>query len=46
MPILIGVDSWIRIPFVTIVLLARLQAIPQDLYDACKIDGAGPFQLF
>lgn len=46
MPILIGVDAWIRIPFVTIVLLAGLQAIPQDLYDASKIDGAGPFQLF
>lgn len=46
MPILIGVDSWIRIPFVTIVLLAGLQAIPQDLYDAGKIDGGGPFKLF
>ena len=46
MPILIGVDAWIRIPFVTIVLLAGLQAIPQDLYDAGQIDGAGPFNLF
>lgn len=46
MPILIGVDAWIRIPFVTIVLLAGLQAIPQALYDAGKIDGGGPFQLF
>lgn len=46
MPILIGVDAWIRIPFVTIVLLAGLQAIPQALYDACKIDGGGPLQLF
>ncbi len=46
MPILIGVDAWIRIPFVTIVLLAGLQAIPQDLYDAGQIDGAGPFKLF
>lgn len=46
MPILIGVDAWIRIPFVTIILLAGLQAIPQDLYDAGNIDGAGPFNLF
>lgn len=46
MPILITVDAWIRIPFVTIVLLAGLQAIPRDLYDAAKIDGAGPFNLF
>jgi multiple sugar transport system permease protein len=46
MPILIGVDAWIRIPFVTIVLLAGLQAIPQALYDAGKIDGGGAFQLF
>ncbi|MBW1998107.1 MAG: sugar ABC transporter permease [Deltaproteobacteria bacterium] len=46
MPILIGVDSWIRIPFVTIILLAGLQAIPKDLYDAAKIDGAGTLNLF
>ncbi len=46
MPILIGVDAWIRIPFVTIILLAGLQAIPQDLYDAGNIDGASPFNLF
>lgn len=46
MPILIAVDAWIRIPFVTIILLAGLQSVPQDLYDAGKIDGAGAFNLF
>lgn len=46
MPILIGVDAWIRIPFVTIILLAGLQSIPKELYDAAKIDGGGPFNLF
>lgn len=46
MPILIGVDAWIRIPFVTIILLAGLQSVPQDLYDAGKIDGAATFNLF
>lgn len=46
MPLLIGVDAWIRIPFVTIILLAGLQSVPQDLYDAGKIDGASTFNLF
>lgn len=46
MPILISVDAWIRIPFVTIVLLAGLQSVPLELYDAGKIDGGGPLQLF
>jgi ABC-type sugar transport system permease subunit len=46
MPLLIAVDAWIRIPFVTIILLAGLQSVPQDLYDAGKIDGAATFNLF
>jgi multiple sugar transport system permease protein len=35
---------WTRFPFVMIVLLAGLQSIPQDVYDAARVDGARPAQ--
>jgi ABC-type sugar transport system permease subunit len=40
------VHGWKFIPFMVIVLLARLQVIPQELYEAAKVDGAGPLQSF
>lgn len=43
-PILANV--WWGIPFFAITLLAALQAIPRDLYEAAAIDGAGPVQRF
>lgn len=43
-PILANV--WWGIPFFAITLLAALQAIPRDLYEAASIDGAGPVQRF
>lgn len=46
MAIVILADSWSRIPFATIVLLAGLQSIPQDMYDAAKTDGATTWQTF
>jgi len=46
MIVVILADSWSRIPFVTVVLLAGLQSIPQEMYDAAKIDGATTFQTF
>jgi len=39
-------ESWARIPFMTIVILAGLQSIPEDLYSAAKIDGADSLSLF
>lgn len=38
---LIVVNSWKYIPFMVIVVLARLQTVPSELYDAASIDGAG-----
>src|SRR5207247_4523494 len=32
---------WNTLPFSVLVLLAALQAIPGELYDAAKVDGAG-----
>ncbi|MEO0489710.1 MAG: sugar ABC transporter permease [Cyanobacteria bacterium J06659_2] len=39
-------DVWKTTSFVAILLLAGLQSIPQDLYEAHAIDGAGPWQSF
>lgn len=37
----IGIASWIGVPFWTLFLLAGLQAIPDETYEAANIDGAG-----
>lgn len=37
---------WKGYPFFTIMLLAAMQAIPNDLYDSAKVDGAGAWQSF
>jgi multiple sugar transport system permease protein len=42
----IAADVWKTTSFVAILLLAGLQAIPQDLYEAHAIDGASPWQSF
>ena len=39
-------DLWLATPFVVLVLLAGLQSVPEDLYEAARIDGAGPWQSF
>ena len=38
------VNAWKHFPFIMLMLLSGLQGIPQDLYDAAKVDGAGYFQ--
>jgi len=37
---------WRSFPFTMIMLLSGLQTIPDELYEAAKIDGASPFQRF
>jgi multiple sugar transport system permease protein len=37
---------WRALPFVTLVFLAGLQAIPDELYEAASIDGAGGWRRF
>jgi multiple sugar transport system permease protein len=39
-------DSWKNIPFVAIILLAGLQVIPNDVYEAARMDGASWWQSF
>jgi multiple sugar transport system permease protein len=39
-------NIWRGIPFFAIMLLAGLQAVPDELYDAAHVDGANVFQRF
>lgn len=39
-------DVWKTTPFITIILLAGLQSIPPELYEAIKVDGAGRLRQF
>jgi len=41
-----AMDAWTFIPFMMIMLLAGLQAIPRDLLEATQVDGATPWQRF
>lgn len=43
---LVVINSWRWFPFVAVMLLAGLQRIPADLYEAAAIDGAGSWQRF
>jgi trehalose/maltose transport system permease protein len=40
------VDIWKTTPFVALLLLAGLQVIPRDLYEAADVDGASKLQQF
>lgn len=42
----IVIGAWKYFPFVVIAVLARLQTIPEQLYEAATIDGAGPVGRF
>ena len=40
------VDVWKTTPFVALILLAGLQAIPEDVVKAARVDGARPARIF
>jgi trehalose/maltose transport system permease protein len=40
------VDVWKTTPFVALLVLAALQMIPEQCYEAARLDGAGPLQQF
>lgn len=40
LPVLIAINVWKLFPFVAIMVLAGLQAIPDELYEAARVDGA------
>jgi multiple sugar transport system permease protein len=43
---IMAMDAWVSIPFIMILLLAGLQALPKELSEAAKVDGATPWQSF
>lgn len=44
--VVIAADAWKTIPLVAIILLAGLQIIPADVYEAAEVDGAGSWRTF
>lgn len=46
LPAIAAVDIWKTTPFVALLLLAGLQVIPSDIYEAAKVDGANAIQQF
>ena len=40
------VDIWKTTPFMALLILAGLQMVPQDIYEAAKLDGVPPFRTF
>jgi multiple sugar transport system permease protein len=44
--VMVMADVWKTAPFMALLLLAGLQVIPNDLYDAAKVDGATTWQRF
>jgi multiple sugar transport system permease protein len=39
------IDTWGNLPFVALILLGGLQAIPTEPYEAARVDGAGPIAM-
>jgi trehalose/maltose transport system permease protein len=46
LPSMILIDVWKTTPFMALLLLAGLQLIPGDIYEAANVDGANAFQQF
>lgn len=46
MPMLIGISGWRLYPFVTMLVLAKLQTIPEEYYEAARIMGASRWTQF
>jgi trehalose/maltose transport system permease protein len=46
LPAMIAIDVWKTTPFMALLLLAGLQLIPSELYEAADVDGAGKVRQF
>jgi trehalose/maltose transport system permease protein len=42
----IAVDVWKTTPFMALLILAALQTLPRDCYEAAKVDGVHPLRVF
>jgi len=43
-PTIIAIEIWMSTPFITLMVLAGLQAVPEELMDAALVDGANWWQ--
>jgi multiple sugar transport system permease protein len=46
MPLVVLITAWKGFPFYSLVILAALQTVPQELTEAARVDGANKFQAF
>jgi trehalose/maltose transport system permease protein len=46
LPSIIAIDVWKTTPFMALLLLAGLQIIPSDVYEAARVDGASKWNQF
>jgi multiple sugar transport system permease protein len=46
MPVLIFTSAWKGFPFFTVMFLAAMQTVPQEMYEAVKVDGASAWKSF
>lgn len=44
--VIVAMVGWKGFPFYALILLSSLQAIPDDLYEAARVDGAGTLRTF
>jgi raffinose/stachyose/melibiose transport system permease protein len=45
MPSVIGVDTWKGVGYIMVILIAGIEAIPNDYFEAAAIDGAGSWNI-
>jgi multiple sugar transport system permease protein len=43
---IMAMDAWVSIPFVMVLLLAGLQALPKEILEAARVDGANAWNTF
>lgn len=43
---IVAMDSWIAVPFMMVMLLAGLQALPTEVFEAAQIDGSSGWRRF
>ena len=43
---IMAMDAWVSIPFIMILLLAGLQALPREVMEAAEVDGASGWKTF
>lgn len=46
MPSIAGINIWRHVGYTALLLIAGMQRIPKDLYDAGSLDGASEFRMF